>query len=56
MKKITLEVKLEGLERIRDILLESGISSDLQDVNLQKICDAIDKAYEELMRQIGTKP
>lgn len=55
MGKTSLEAKVEGLERIRDILLQSGIRSDLQDANLQKICNAIDQAYEDLVHQITSK-
>lgn len=49
MGNTSLEAKIGGLQRIRDILLQSGIRSDLQDANLQKICNAIDAAYEDLM-------
>lgn len=49
MNKSELEKTIQTLERIRDILLDSGIRSEGDDASLQRICNQIDTLYGELL-------
>jgi hypothetical protein len=41
VNKSELEKTIQTLERIRDILLDSGIRSEGEDASLQRICNQI---------------
>ena len=49
MNKSELEKTINILEQIREILLKDGISSEVADTTLQKICNQIDALYGELL-------
>lgn len=53
IKKLEKYIKL--LERIRDILLKSGIRSDRDDQRLQRICNEIDQSYQDLLDALRSK-
>lgn len=52
MNKSELEKTIQTLERIRDILLDSGIRSEGEDARLQRICNQIDALYGELLETV----
>lgn len=55
MNKSELEKTIQTLERIRDILLDSGIRSEGEDATLQRICNQIDTLYGELLEAMKVR-
>lgn len=55
MNEFDLEKTIRTLERIRDILLDSGIRSEAEDARLQRICNQIDSLYGELLEAMKGK-
>ena len=51
MEITELQKQIEKLCRIRDTLLDAGIRSDQTDQSLQRICDDIDKLYQQILRR-----
>ena len=53
MNTVDIRKSIDNLERIRDIILNYGVTSQTADNNLQDICNKIDGLYEELLKKIN---
>lgn len=55
MTKSEIEKTIQTLERICDILLDSGIRSEGGDATLQRVCNQIGTLYGELLEAMKGK-